>query len=73
MLLMSIRISVGNPIHVEKCDKPSIEEVKRVQNMYIDELLRYVTLQTPAFPSDAVDVEYGTHTRTSSLEQEDGN
>ena len=32
--------TVGNPIHVEKCEKPSIEEVKRIQNLYIDELLR---------------------------------
>ncbi|KAF5386409.1 hypothetical protein D9757_006670 [Collybiopsis confluens] len=29
---------VGNPIHVEQCDKPDIEEVMRVQKMYIEEL-----------------------------------
>lgn len=34
--------AVGKPIHVEKCDKPSIEEVMRVQKMYIEELTRCV-------------------------------
>ncbi|KAK7445140.1 diacylglycerol O-acyltransferase 1 [Stygiomarasmius scandens] len=31
---------IGNPIHVEQCDKPSIEEVMRVQKLYIEELTR---------------------------------
>lgn len=31
---------VGNPIHVEKCEKPAIEEVRRIQTLYIEELLR---------------------------------
>ena len=35
---------VGRPIHVEKCEKPSIEEVKRVQETYITELMRWVLI-----------------------------
>jgi len=31
---------IGRPIHVEKCEKPSIEEIKRVQENYIEELMR---------------------------------
>ncbi|KAF8634612.1 hypothetical protein AX15_000818 [Amanita polypyramis BW_CC] len=31
---------IGAPIHVEKCEKPSMEEVKRVQEKYIVELTR---------------------------------
>jgi len=31
---------IGKPIHVEKCDKPTLEEVMRVQKMYIEELTR---------------------------------
>jgi len=31
---------IGRPIHVEKCDKPSLEELRRVQKLYIDELTR---------------------------------
>ncbi|KAF5316800.1 hypothetical protein D9619_006738 [Psilocybe cf. subviscida] len=31
---------IGNPIHVEQCDKPSLEEVMRVQQKYIEELTR---------------------------------
>ncbi|KAF8735167.1 hypothetical protein AX14_002622 [Amanita brunnescens Koide BX004] len=31
---------IGNPIQVEKCEKPSLEEVKRVQARYIAELTR---------------------------------
>ncbi|GJE99276.1 DAGAT-domain-containing protein [Phanerochaete sordida] len=31
---------IGNPIHVQKCDKPSLEEVRRIQTQYIDELMR---------------------------------
>ncbi|KAE9393994.1 DAGAT-domain-containing protein [Gymnopus androsaceus JB14] len=31
---------IGNPVHVEKCDKPDIQEVMRVQKMYIEELTR---------------------------------
>ncbi len=34
--------SVGRPIHVTKCDKPSLEDVIEVQKLYIDELTRYV-------------------------------
>ncbi|KAK2467340.1 hypothetical protein APHAL10511_000575 [Amanita phalloides] len=31
---------IGKPIHVEKCEKPSLEEVKRVQERYIAEITR---------------------------------
>lgn len=31
---------VGKPIHVEQCDKPTLEEVMRVQKKYIEELTR---------------------------------
>lgn len=39
---------VGNPIQVEKCEKPSLEEVKRVQARYIAELTRYAAHVLPA-------------------------
>ena len=35
-------MSVGRPIHVEKSEKPGLEEVMRVQKMYIEELTRCV-------------------------------
>jgi len=31
---------VGRPIHVEKCEKPTIEQVREIQVQYIDELMR---------------------------------
>lgn len=31
---------IGNPIHVTKCEKPDLDEVMRVQKMYIEELTR---------------------------------
>ncbi|KAH7918005.1 DAGAT-domain-containing protein [Leucogyrophana mollusca] len=31
---------IGRPIHVVRCEKPSLEEVTRVQTMYIEELTR---------------------------------
>jgi hypothetical protein len=31
---------IGNPIHVEQCDKPDLEEITRIQKMYIEELTR---------------------------------
>ncbi|KAG2072443.1 DAGAT-domain-containing protein [Suillus decipiens] len=31
---------IGRPIHVQRCEKPSLEEVERVQQMYIEELTR---------------------------------
>ena len=31
---------VGKPVHVEQCDKPTLEEVMRVQEKYIKELTR---------------------------------
>ncbi|KAF9234099.1 diacylglycerol acyltransferase-domain-containing protein [Melanogaster broomeanus] len=31
---------IGRPIHIEQCDRPTIEEVTRVQMLYIEELTR---------------------------------
>ncbi|KAF9068411.1 diacylglycerol acyltransferase-domain-containing protein [Rhodocollybia butyracea] len=31
---------IGNPIHVKQCDMPDIEEITRIQRMYIEELTR---------------------------------
>ncbi|KAF9528937.1 diacylglycerol acyltransferase-domain-containing protein [Crepidotus variabilis] len=31
---------IGRPIHVEQCDKPTLEELTRVQKKYIEELTR---------------------------------
>ncbi|KAI6006676.1 diacylglycerol acyltransferase-domain-containing protein [Pisolithus orientalis] len=31
---------IGCPIHIEKCEKPSLEEVTRVQTKYIEEITR---------------------------------
>ncbi|KAI6023843.1 hypothetical protein PISMIDRAFT_430466 [Pisolithus microcarpus 441] len=31
---------IGRPIHIGKCEKPSLEEVTRVQTKYIEELIR---------------------------------
>lgn len=33
---------VGHPIPVEKCDKPTLDEVMKVQAQYIEELMRSV-------------------------------
>ncbi|EMD39095.1 hypothetical protein CERSUDRAFT_112788 [Gelatoporia subvermispora B] len=30
---------VGHPIHVEKCEKPTLEEITRIQQKYIEELM----------------------------------
>lgn len=38
--------AVGHPIHVARSDKPTLEEVRRVQTQYIDELLRCVAAAT---------------------------
>ncbi len=35
---------VGRPIHVVQCDKPSLEEIRHVQEQYIDELMWCVFL-----------------------------
>jgi 2-acylglycerol O-acyltransferase 2 len=31
---------IGRPIHVQRCEKPPLEEIERVQRMYIEELTR---------------------------------
>ncbi|KAG2141970.1 hypothetical protein DEU56DRAFT_795799 [Suillus clintonianus] len=33
---------IGRPIPVQRCEKPSLEEIERVQQMYIEELTRWV-------------------------------
>lgn len=33
---------VGNPIRVEQTDKPTLDEIRKVQAQYIDELMRCV-------------------------------
>jgi Diacylglycerol acyltransferase. len=35
-------VQVGKPIHVEKCEKPNLEQVMEVQQLYIEELTRFV-------------------------------
>jgi len=35
-----IVVVVGHPIHVEKCEKPTLEEITHVQQQYIEELMR---------------------------------
>ncbi|OJT07156.1 Diacylglycerol O-acyltransferase 2B [Trametes pubescens] len=35
---------IGRPIHVVQCDKPSLEEIRHVQEQYIDELMWCVFL-----------------------------
>lgn len=40
---------VGRPIHIQKCNRPTIEEVTRVQTLYIEELTRSVR-----FPSGLI-------------------
>ncbi|KAK7686330.1 hypothetical protein QCA50_010554 [Cerrena zonata] len=30
---------IGRPIHVEQCDKPTLDEIRRIQEQYIDELM----------------------------------
>ena len=35
-------MSVGKPIHVERCEKPTLEELTRVQQRYIEELTQFV-------------------------------
>jgi len=37
-------VSVGKPIHVERCEKPTLEELTRVQQRYIEELTRFVSV-----------------------------
>ncbi|SJL07119.1 related to diacylglycerol acyltransferase type 2b [Armillaria ostoyae] len=35
-----IVVVIGRPIHVKQIDKPDIEEIRRIQSLYIDELTR---------------------------------
>lgn len=59
---------VGKPIHVTKCDKPTLEEVMRVQQKYIEELTRFVfpLLFNAGLIDDIWCAGYGTHTKTHS-------
>ncbi|KZT00590.1 DAGAT-domain-containing protein [Laetiporus sulphureus 93-53] len=34
-----IVVVIGNPVHVEKCEKPTLEEITHVQGLYIEELM----------------------------------
>ena len=34
---------VGRPIRVQQCDKPTLDEVVRIQGQYIEELMRYAS------------------------------
>lgn len=65
---------VGKPIPVEKCEKPSLEEVKRVQAKYIAELTRYVPdfFFVSKLLKSAV-VAYGMPTKTSLRKQDCAN
>ena len=66
---------VGNPIRVQQCDKPTLEEVRRVQTQYIDELMRCVR-PFLAQPSDMGLIRgagYGIRTKTSLRERGGGN
>lgn len=36
--------TVGRPIHTQQCERPSIEELTRVQTLYIEELTRSVRI-----------------------------
>lgn len=35
--------AVGRPIRVQQCDKPTLDEVVRIQGQYIEELMRYAS------------------------------
>ncbi|KAI0684976.1 DAGAT-domain-containing protein [Cytidiella melzeri] len=35
-----IVVVIGNPIHVQQCDKPTLDEIRKAQTQYIDELMR---------------------------------
>ena len=59
--------AVGRPINVEKCEKPTLEQLHAVQKEYIEELYRC------GFPGDLIVFEcerlirlvgYGTRIRT---------
>ena len=43
LILTCATLLVGNPIHVEQHDKPTLDEVRQVQKQYIDELMRYAS------------------------------
>lgn len=65
---------VGKPITVEKCEKPSLEEVKRVQAKYIAELTRYVPdVSVVSKLLKFVIIAYGMRTKTSLRKQDCAN
>ena len=45
--MLTFYVSVGKPIHVERCEKPTLEEQTRVQQRYIEELTRFVSIFPP--------------------------
>ena len=65
---LTLYVSVGKPIHVERCEKPTLEELTRVQQQYIEELTRFVSI-LPLLSlgeTDESGVESGTHIKTRS-------
>jgi len=62
----SFFFTVGHPIHTEKCEKPSIEEVLRLQELYINELTRYhvILAELAPFLISFCSLESGIPTRT---------
>ena len=45
---LTFYVSVGKPIHVRRCEKPTLEELTRVQQRYIEELTRFVSIFPPS-------------------------
>ena len=64
---LTLYVSVGKPIHVERCEKPTLEELTRVQQQYIEELTRFVSILPFSLrETDESGVESGTHIKTRS-------
>lgn len=49
-------VAVGRPIHVQKCEKPTLEEVTHIQQQYIEELMRCVALSIRLVRRKSVEV-----------------
>ena len=64
-LRLTFYVSVGKPIHVERCEKPTLEELTSVQQRYIEELTRFVSIFCLSLgETDESGVESGTHIKT---------
>lgn len=68
LYLRTLTSTAGRPIHTQQCDRPSIEEVTRVQTLYIEELTRSVRFfdATSHHIPDSTLTESGTHTKMNS-------